>query len=203
MAGFHQLHGELDPGGAAAHDHQVQPGRRIAYLGQIHLRHHLKHGQAELFRVFGGVQRDGVLGSAGRIEEVGGAAQGQHQGVVGEFAAGQDLVALRVAHRIQRDLAAVAVYGLEAALRERKPVHVGQHQVGQAFLVDIQCAGRRFVQRRLPDMEGAAVDQGDVLPPVDAAQLGSQFQAAGAAADDDNAFRGVRRRSRHHGFQYK
>jgi hypothetical protein len=80
---------------------------------------------------------------------------------------------------------------------------VGQHQVGQAFLVDVQRAGGGFVQRRLPDMEGTAVDQGDVLPPVDAAQLGSQFQAAGATADDDYAFRGVRRRSRHHGSQYK
>ena len=39
-------------------------------------------------------------------------------------------------------------------------------------------------------MEGAAVDQGDVLAAMDPAQLGGQFQAAGTAADDDDALRG-------------
>ena len=39
-------------------------------------------------------------------------------------------------------------------------------------------------------MEGSAVDQRDAFAAMDAAQLGRQLQAAGAAADDDDAFRG-------------
>ena len=37
--------------------------------------------------------------------------------------------ALRVADRVQRDAAVLAVDLFEAALRERKPVQVRQHQV--------------------------------------------------------------------------
>ncbi|MNS70956.1 hypothetical protein D3C72_1043080 [compost metagenome] len=189
MAGFSQFHSQFHAGGAAAHNHQVQPGRRVAHLGQVHQRHGFQHGQAELFGVFGGVQRDGVFGRAGRVEKVGRAAQGQHQRVVAELTARQHFLILRIVDGVHHDLAAFAVHAQQPALRERKAVHVGQHQVGQAFLVDVQRAGGRFVQRRLPDVEGPAVDQRDVLAAVDAAQFGGQFQAARATANDDDAFR--------------
>ncbi len=203
MAGLDQFHRQLDAGGAAADDHQVQPRRRVAHLGLVDQRHGLEHGQAELLGVLGGVERDGVLGRARGIEEVGGAAQRQRQRVVGQFAARQHFLALAVGHGVHGDLAALAVDADQLALREGKPVQVGQHQVGQAFLVDVQRARRRFMQRRLPDVERPAVDQGDVLAAVDAAELGGQFKAAGTPADDDDTFRGGWRRIGHHGSQYR
>jgi hypothetical protein len=59
-----------------------------------------------------------------------------------------------------------------------------QHQVGKAFLVDIQRAGRRFVQGRFPDVEGTFVDQRNVRRPVGSAQPGRQFQSSGASTYD-------------------
>ena len=60
-----------------------------------------------------------------------------------------------------------------------------QHLVGQAFLVDVERAGRHFMQRRLPDMGQPAVNERDMARAKLAAELAGQFQAAGAAADDD------------------
>ncbi len=131
-----------------------------------------------------------MFGRARRVEEVGGAAQRQHQRVVRQFAAGQDFLALRVIDGVHGDETAFAVDAFEPPLGEREAVHVGQHQVGQAFLVNIQRARRRFMQRRLPDVKRAAVDQGDVLAAVDPAQFGGQFKAACATADDDDALGG-------------
>ena len=121
VAGLDQLDRQLYAGGAAAHDHQVQPRGRIAHLGLIHQHHGLEHGQAELFGILGRVQRDRVFGRARRVEEVGGAAQRQHQRVVAQLAARQHFLSLRIGHRVHGDEPALPVHRDQSALREGKP----------------------------------------------------------------------------------
>jgi hypothetical protein len=61
---------------------------------------------------------------------------------------------------------------------------LGQHEIGQSFAVDIECAGGDLMQRGLPDMVARLIHQVD-MPRADfPAELGSQLEASGAAADD-------------------
>jgi hypothetical protein len=70
------------------------------------------------------------------------------------------------------------------AVDEGETVIVGQHLVRQALLVDVQGAGRHFVQRGLPDVVQAAVDQHDLAGTELAPEFAGQFQAARAASND-------------------
>ena len=66
--------------------------------------------------------------------------------------------------------------------------HVGQHQVGQAFLVDVSVPGGGFVQGGFQMWKGRLSTSVTRSRPW-ARPAGGQFEAAGAATHDDHAMR--------------
>src|SRR5690606_12945002 len=62
---------------------------------------------------------------------------------------------------------------------------LSQHEVGQAFAMDIQRAGGNLMERGLPDMAVGLVDQQHMVGAEFSSQLGGKLQSACAAADND------------------
>jgi len=148
-------------------------------------QHQAQHAQAEALGVLGGVQGNGVLHGAGHAEIVRGAADREHQRTVGDAALGQDLVVVGGRHDCAHgDGLRRGVEGGHRPEYETEAVVMRQHLVGQTFLVDVQGAGRDFVQRRLPDVVQPAVHQRHLRWPQLAAQFAGQFQAARPATHD-------------------
>ena len=187
--GVMQLGGELSAGGAGADDRNVQLAgldRRVLMLGA---QAGVDHALVEAGRLLRRLQRHCVLAGAGGAEIVGDAADRNHQRVVTELALRIDLAALVVDHRGQLDDLAVAVETIHLAEAVVKAVPVRLGQIVQLVLGATQRAGGDRMQQRLPDVGAAAVDQGDadgVRLAVFVAERGGEFQATGAAADDNN-----------------
>ena len=147
------------------------------------------HEDAQLGRIeVVGVIRDrGVLGRAELLGRAPGIAQLRletHQPVEGQLAGGHQFVAVFVEHGRHAQATRRQVQRGHGAQAEGEPVVVRQHLVRQAFLVDVQRAGRHFVQRRLPDVEQLLVHQRHLGHAELAPQLAGQFQAARATSHD-------------------
>ena len=143
-------------------------------------------------------QRHRELGRAGRAEIVGDAADRDDERVIGEVRLRHDLAPLVVEKGRQRNGPGLAVQAdhFAVAIVETMPVRL--RQVIQLMLGSPEAAGRDRMQQRLPDMRAALIDQRDPrsLRLQAVAQLGREFQPAGAAADDHDM---VRRRIGHVG----
>ena len=110
----------------------------------------------------------------------------------GNAARRQDLPAVVVDDRAHLKLAARAVQALDRTLAKAEAMPVRDREVIDVVRGRIHAAGGDLVQQRLPHVGFGAIDQrhrrlaasGELV-----AQRGRQRQAAGAAADDDDAVR--------------
>ena len=149
-----------------------------------------EHLAAETLGLLAGIEEDAVLGGALGAEVVGGAADGDHQGVVGERARRHQFEPLLVQDGGQLDVPALTRQPAHAAQLEFEVVPLGLRDVVELVGRGIQRAGGDLVQQGLPDVRQVGVDQGDAGLAALAkglTQAGSKLQAAGAAADDYNA----------------
>ncbi|MNN46953.1 hypothetical protein D3C81_1613550 [compost metagenome] len=131
-----------------------------------------------------------MLGGARHAEEMGNAADRQHQRVVRQFARGQQLGAVLVVAGRHRDGLARAVDAGQLALLELEMVPARLGRVFQLVRVGIHAAGGNFMQQRFPDMGGQAVHQDHLRRSLLAklvAEPGYQFQPSCPAADDNDA----------------
>ena len=138
------------------------------------------------------VERDRVLRDARHTEVVADAADADDERVVAQRAARQDFLAVDRLHRVERDLAARAVEPGQRALRKPESVPVRDRRVVEVVRVGVHAPGRHFMQQRLPDVGGIAVDQRHphrALATVAVTEPGRQRQAAGTTADDHDSMR--------------
>src|SRR3546814_4989586 len=73
--------------------------------------------------------------------------------VVGDLAPRQNLLVRFIEYRLDADSLSFAVEAVHFPADEPEAAILGQHEVRQAFPMNIQGAGGHFVQGRLPDME--------------------------------------------------
>ncbi len=182
-----QLGGQLDTGGARTGDGDAQ----LPALG-VGLEAALHQQGIEGLRLFQGVQEDTVLLHSRDTEVVADAAHRDHQGVVGEFAAGDDQLPLLVHRRGQGDHPALPIDLVHAPHPETEVVPVPLGEELDVVFMGIEGAGRHLVQQRLPDVAQGGIDEGDVrLAPLaqPVPQAGGQLQAAGTTTDDDDTMR--------------
>ena len=136
-----------------------------------------------------GVEEDAVFRGARRAEIVGGAADGQYQGVIADLPF-RDQDGAVVLDGGQLHLAALAIQAGHASELEFEVIPLGLGDIAQFVFGGVERAGGHLVQQRFPQVGGIGVDQHDlrlVALAQATAQAGSQFQAAGAAADDNDA----------------
>ena len=145
-----------------------------------------EQGQTETFGVFRGIQGNRVFLGAGHAEVIRGAAHGQHQLVVAHRALRQQLFILVRGDGAYGEAVRRGVERDQGAIDIGKTIVMRQHLVRQALLVYIQGAGRHLMQRRLPDMVQAAVDQDYLAGAELAAEFAGQLQAACAATYDND-----------------
>ena len=186
--GVVQFRRQFDSRGAAADDGDSKLGQRL--LATAATEGQFQHPVAQLLRVVRGVQEHRVLANAGRAEIVRLRAHRQHQPVIGHFARRAKLRSAGIAHFGKLDAAPFGVQRLHIAELELVTVAIAMGEVIDLVLASVERAGGHLVQQRLPDVCGRAVDQHDaglVLRAQGAPQPGGEFQAAGAAANDDDA----------------
>ena len=114
----------------------------------------------------------------------------------------RDLPPVLVLHRAELKLFGGAVQADHLAVAVGEMVPVRLRQIVQLVLRPPQAAGGDRVQQRLPQMRAGLLDQRDLRLAALAervAELGHQFQPAGAASGDDDVvqFVGRARRSSH------
>lgn len=184
-----QFRSQFDAGGAGADDGdthcvvvRVVPGMRTQVLAE--------QLAMEAFGLGAGIEENAVFRSALGAEVVGGAADGDHQGVVGDVALGNQFNAILVHQCGQADPLAGAIQALHAAELEFEVVPLRLGDVVQLVLGGVERAGGDFVQQGFPDVGEVGVDQGDLGLAAftqGAAETGGELQPAGAAADDHDA----------------
>ena len=189
LRGVVQFRSQFDAGGAGADDGdthcvvvRVVPGMRTQVLAE--------QLAVEAFGLGAGIEENAVFRSALGAEVVGGAADGDHQGVVGDVALGNQLNAILVHQCGQADPLAGAIQALHAAELEFEVVPFRLGDVVQLVLGGVERAGSDFVQQGFPDVGEVGVDQGDLGLAAftqGAAETGGELQPAGAAADDHDA----------------
>ena len=188
--GMPDLRGELDAGRARADDDDVHPrGSPCAGLG---VRPHAGGEQAamEAFGVSKGVERNGVRRDTRDIEVVADAADAEYQRVIAQHAARQHEQAVVVEDRIERQFMLRPVEAGHRALAKAEVMPIRQRKIVDPMHISVHPPRRDLVQQRLPQMRSETVDQGNfgaaVLSEL-VAQPHGQRQAAGAAADNDDA----------------
>ncbi|MCY1287274.1 hypothetical protein D9M70_362640 [compost metagenome] len=180
-----QLGGQFDAGGAGADDGDAD--LVVGVLLGVGAQIVAEQLAVEAFGLFTGVEEDAVLGRALGAEIVGGAADRDHQAVVGQFACRHQFAPLLVVGGGQLDDLALAVEPAHAAELELEVVPLGLGHVIQLVLRGVERAGGHFVKQGFPDMGEVGVgqhDPGQAFLAEGSTQTGSELQAAGAAADD-------------------
>ena len=183
-----KLGGEFDAGRSCTDDGHAD-GVVLALAG---VRAHVMAEQlaVEAFGLGAGIEENAVFRSALGAEVVGGAADGDHQGVVIERASRYELVALLVERCGEIYALVFAVQTIHAAHLEFEVVPLRLGDVVQLVLGGVERAGGDFVQQGFPDVGEVGVDQGDLGLAAftqGAAETGGELQPAGAAADDHDA----------------
>ena len=143
----------------------------------------------ELIRVLAVINKMAVFLNSRNAEVIGHAADGDDQRVIGQRSARDVFLTVFIKAGLGTDLFLDAIYVINPAQPEMEMVPVCLGQIIKFVRVRIQRAGGDFMQQRLPQVGHVRVYEGD---PGNAAlaqgvtQLCREFQAAGAAADDDN-----------------
>ena len=174
--------GKLGAGRAGADDDDP---RRI---GARPRRDHRRDEQfAEFVGIGLGVEPDGVFGDALGAEIGGDAAQRDDADIVGEVARRGQEPAVLVVHVAEPHGLRRPVDRLDPALLEAEAAHLGEHVEADLGKRRVHRAGGEFMQARLPQMGADRIDQRHGTALV-GSQLRRQFQPAGAAAEDQDAF---------------
>jgi hypothetical protein len=127
------------------------------------------------------VEEQAVLLDPRSPEVVADAAHGDHQRVVVDDAARDDLPALPVQDRGEGDPLGGPVEAVHAALLEAEAVRLGVAEVEDVVLVRVERPGRDLVEQRLPDVGQVRVDKRDAGLPAPrqlAAEPGRQDETA-------------------------
>ena len=184
-----QLRREFDAGRARADHRDLQLlGSQRPRLG-MRADARVDQPPMEALRLPRVLERDRMLGDPGRAEVVRETADGDDQRVVREHPCAGDLLFAVVDERgdVHDARGAVDVRGLADAIAEVMPVRL--REVVGLVHPDVHAAGRDLVQVRLPEVRARLLDQRDVrlLPLAErVAESRREFEAAGAAADDDD-----------------
>ena len=138
--------------------------------------------------ITGVFQHEGVFGRPGRPEEVGTTAHGQHAVAEADRPFGDDLLAVLILQRSQREFLALRIEGYQLTQHEAEVIVAAENAVGEPLLLRVERARGHFVQRGLPDVKVRTVHQQHPLRTDPAAkgapQPRRQFQTAGATTDD-------------------
>ncbi len=131
-----------------------------------------------------------MLLNPGHTEVVRGPTHGDDEGVVTECARWRHLDALFIDNGGQSDLLAGAIETIQAPQTEAEVVGARLSQKLDRVCVGVERPRRNLVQERLPQVRQRSVDKRD-LGLTTASQClakpNSEFEAAGPAADDDDA----------------
>ena len=187
-----QLRRELDAGGAGADDRDMQllgPQRLGLGVGTNVGVDETPMKPRGLRRI---VEGNREFARARRAEVVGPAADGDDQRVVWHRPRWTHQIAVGIDERRDLDLAARAVEAGHAADAIDESVPVGLGEVVGFVDANVHAACGELVQVRLPEVRARGLDQRDVrqLAATERiAEPGRELEAAGAAADDDDAVR--------------
>ena len=188
--GVMEFGGQLDAGCAGADDRHVQlAGAQRRTLG-MGAHAGIDHAHMKAPGVGGRFQLERMLAHARGAEVVALAANSNDQRVVGEGAGRRDLFALFVEIGGDMNEALTAVEPTHLADAEMEAMPVCLRQVADLVLAEVYAAGGDLVQLGFPDVGARAVDQRDVglaAPPQCVAEARGEFEATGAAADDDDS----------------
>ncbi|MNS76654.1 hypothetical protein D3C72_1102080 [compost metagenome] len=185
-ARFAQFGRQLHTRGAAADDDDVDTGMARVALALLGHGQQFQQGQTETFRVFRGIEGNRVFLGARHAEVIRRAAHGQHQLVVADCALRQELLVLVRGNGAHGKAVRAGVERDQGTIDIGKTIVMRQHLVRQALLMNVQGAGRHFMQRRFPDVVQAAVDQGDLAGAELAAEFAGQLQAACTSSYDND-----------------
>ena len=102
--------------------------------------------------------------------------------------AADDFAAIVIEDRRDDDLLRRAVDAFQRAIEIAIAPAIGMAAIADFIEIGIERAGGDFVEQRLPDMGGVAIDEDDVeiIARQMPAELGDKLQPAGAATDDDD-----------------
>lgn len=144
----------------------------------------------EVFRLVDRIECDGMFFGSRYIEKVRDTSDGEHQGVVLQFAGGKQFISLVVEAGGHRNALARPINVAQFSLVKFEVVPSGLRDVIELMRVRVHAAGRDLVQERLPDVGWIAVHKeyfglAPLAEPV--AQPSGQAQPAGAASHHDNA----------------
>ncbi len=156
-----QLGRQLDAGGAGADDRYVDwfaGGTALAGLG-LHVL--VQQLAVKALGLGSGIEEQAVFRSAGRIEVIGGAANGDHQIVVVQLARGDQFDTFFVSDGGQLNGAALAVQARHGAQLKGEVIPLALGHVIKLVFGGVQGAGSDLMQQGLPDMGHVGVDQGD------------------------------------------
>ncbi|VVO15084.1 hypothetical protein PS706_03783 [Pseudomonas fluorescens] len=188
MGGVMQFGGQFDPGGTCADDGDADFFHHVGLPGmgaQVVVEQLL----VEALGLLAGVEEQAVLRGALGTEVIGGAADRDHQAVIAQHARRHQLTAFFVEGGGQLDLLLFTVEPAHAPQLELEVVPFGLGDIIEFVFRRVQRTGCHFVQQGLPDMGQVGVhqrDAGGAALTQSLTQAGSQLQAAGAAADDNN-----------------
>ena len=111
---------------------------------------------------------------------------GDHEIIVADAVAADQLGAVLVEDRRDDDLPRLSVYRLQRSVEEAVAPAIGVAAIADLVHIGVERAGRHLVQQRLPDVGAVALHQDDVE--LAAAQLGAEatneFEPSGPAPDD-------------------
>ena len=184
-----QLGGQLHAGCARADDGHMQLA--LVDVGGLGVRadagiHHLG---VELLGIVLRLQAQGIFLHALRAEVVAQAADANHQGVVANLLDRGDRQPVAVHVRGQVNRIGLAVQPFELADAECEVIPVRLRHVTNLMVPKVHATGGNFMQLRFPDVGPVFVHQGDIglcAAPIGFSKAGSEFQAAGSPADDDD-----------------
>jgi len=201
--GVMQFGGEFDTGRARPDDRHIELSAPQRHGLGVRAQEGVDQPTMEAVGLGGAVEGHRVLDDARRTEIIDITADGQHQQIVADAPSRHDLLAmLLVHHRTDQYFARGPIEADHLAVAVLEAVPMRLREVIELVDIEVDGAGRQFVQVGLPEMRTTALDERDLratAPTEGVAETGGKLEAAGTATDDDDVGTVVGGRSWDHG----
>jgi hypothetical protein len=160
-----QLGGQLDAGSPAADhgDADMLVGRRIGAHRARDAQAMVEQAVAEPVSLGAVVEDHAILADARRAEVIGDRSDREHEIIVPDRMARDQLAAILVEQRRDPDLAPVAIDAVQRAEEEAIAPAMAMAAIADLVEIGVERSGRDLVQQRFPDMRAVALDQDDVV----------------------------------------
>jgi quercetin 2,3-dioxygenase len=183
--GVVQFCGEFDTGRARSDDRHIELSAPQRHGLGVRPKEGVDQPTMEAVGLGGAVEGHRVLDDARRAEIIDIAAHGQHQQIVADAPSAM----LLVHHRTDQHFARGPIEAdhLAVAVLEAMPMRL--REVIELVDIEVDGAGRQFVQVGLPEVRATALDERDLratAPTEGVAETGGKLEAAGTATDDDD-----------------